>query len=592
MAGALDRDDRKLLILYGSQTGYAEDTARRIARQAWRRHFAVQVQAMDRTDRTAFFACDRPLVVFVCSTTGQGDEPDNMKKFWRVLLRKTIPHDALVGMRYAVFGLGDSSYQRFNFAAKRLHRRLAQLGATPVVERGDGDDQHYLGLDGALDPWLRDLWEALLHDFPLPRPIVPESVAPAASVDVSFDSSASLDPVDRPPVFPGTVAATLTQSERITAPDHFQDVRHLRFQIDGTLKWNPGDCAVLRPSNMAPDVDAFLAAAHWTDTADTPLHITPLSNTVLASWVPRTTTLRWLCTYYFDIGGIPKRSFFEMLFYFSQNPDERDRLHEFSSTAGQDDLHAYCMRPRRTVAEALADFPGSPIPVAYAFDVLPAIAERSFSISSDSLHTPAAVDLTVAVVEYKTMMHVMRRGVCTKWLAHMSTGTRVQLRIARGLMRLPPDSDTPLIMVGPGTGIAAFMAFIQHRRHVDPQSANYLFFGCRSEHKDFYYRTQLEQWCSEGCLHLFCAFSRDSADGSKVYVQDRIRDNGSLVWSLLSEQQASVYVSGNANRMPQDVRAAFVDVVTRHGDGLSADDAGEYIRAMEKSGRYQEECWY
>ncbi|KAJ1736562.1 NADPH-dependent diflavin oxidoreductase 1 [Coemansia sp. Benny D160-2] len=576
--------ERKLVVLYGSQTGYAEDAARRIGREAWRRHYAVQVAAMDHVERSLVFETEAAAILFVCSTTGQGDPPDNMRKFWRFLLRKTIPHDALRGKRVAVFGLGDSSYSGFNFAAKRLFRRLVQLGAVPLVPRGDGDDQHYLGVDGALDPWLQDLWTELERSHPLPRPIVPESVVPPPSADVALDGDIEMHGLGAPPEPPLTVAATLAESERITAQDHFQDVRRLRFETDDAVEWVPGDCAVLRPCNQARDVDAFLAAAGWTALADRRLRI---SGETVATWVPRTTTLRWLGTYYFDIGGVPRRSFFEMLRHFARTEAERERLCEFASTAGQDDLLTYCMRPRRTFTETLRDFRHTaPLPLEYAFDLVPPIAERSFSISS----ARGPVDLTVAVVTYKTVMRDARRGVCSTWLAQLKPGERVRMRLARGTMRPPPDPLTPAIMVGPGTGIAAFMAFM-HQRCALAQSPNYLFFGCRSEHKDFYYRSTLERWCAAGSLHLFCAFSRDNDPEKKVYVQHRIREQGALVWSLLDGRRACVYVSGNANKMPQDVRAAFVDVVAAHG-ARSADDAAEYVRAMERDGRYQEECWY
>ncbi|KAJ2628582.1 NAPDH-dependent diflavin reductase, partial [Coemansia sp. RSA 1694] len=341
--------ERKLVILYGSQTGYAEDTARRIARQAWRRHFVTQVQALDQADKHLVFSTTSP-VIFVCSTTGQGEEPDNMKRFWRFLLRKSIPHDALASLQFAVFGLGDSSYQKFNFPAKRLFRRLQQLGGSALVARGDGDDQHYLGVDGQLDPWLVSLWDELLARMPLPQPIIPESVVPDPTFDVSFcDGSEELPGGslgESPPE--NTYRAVLTVSERITAEDHFQDVRHLRFAVDcdaegreekGPAVWGPGDCAVLRPQNFDTDVDGFLAATGWTAHADRPLRIVPRTATRLSWDVPPRVTLRWLCTNYFDIMGVPRRSFFEMLSYFGLL-EEQDKLREFSSTSGQDDLLA------------------------------------------------------------------------------------------------------------------------------------------------------------------------------------------------------------------------------------------------------------
>ncbi|KAJ2321537.1 NAPDH-dependent diflavin reductase [Coemansia sp. Cherry 401B] len=581
--------ERRLLILYGSQTGYAKDTAYRISRQAWRRHFAVSVQSMDQADKWSVFTATHP-VIFVCSTTGQGEEPDNMRKFWRFLLRKSIPHDALSGLSFAVFGLGDSSYQKFNFPAKRLYRRLQQLGGTPIVGRGDGDDQHYLGLDGALDPWLQQLWAALLDRYPLPKPIVPDSVAPDPSCNIAFADGNDDDAVlnaNQAVLAAGTHLARLVSSDRMTAADHFQDVRHFRFELedpDDAPSWSPGDCAVLRPENLASDVDAFLEQMHWTDRADRPLEISPRSDSIIPEWIPRRTTLRWLCTAYFDIMAVPRRSFFEMLYYFSSSADEKERLYDFTTSEGQDELQTYCMRPRRTILEVLDDLPGSRVPLDYIFDVFPEIAERSFSISSASAATPGQVELTVAIVNYKTIMQKPRVGVCTKWLLNMAPGQMVGLRFASGTMALP-DSQTPVIMVGPGTGIAAFMSFIRDRI-IDSATANYLFFGCRSEHKDFLHHRQLHQWVDQGVLRLFCAFSRDQDE--KVYVQQRIREQGDLLWSLIAEQHAVVFVSGNANQMPDDVRQAFIDVAAAHG----VDDAAEYVQQMIKTGRYQEECWY
>ncbi|KAJ2158170.1 NAPDH-dependent diflavin reductase [Coemansia sp. RSA 552] len=586
--------ERKLLVLYGSQTGYAKDTAQRIARQGWRRHFAVRVEAMDaQTDRRAIFDAQYP-VVFVCSTTGQGEEPDNMKRFWRFLLRKALPHNALEQLQFAVFGLGDSSYQKFNFPAKRLFRRLQQLGAQAIVERGDGDDQHYLGMDGALDPWLDELWQELLRRYPLPRPVIPDEVAPDPSFDVAFATEGEWDHahVNQVEAAPDMFPARLVSSERLTAADHFQDVRHLRFGLAEVPEerpvWNPGDCAVVRPENPEADVSAALERMGWTEQADTPLRIVPHSQTVaeLPERVPRVTTLRWLFAHYFDIGAVPRRSFFEMLYYFSQSTNEKERLGEFSQGGdGQDELQTYCMRPRRTILEVLDDLPNSRVPLTYIFDVFPEIAERSFSISSAA---PADhVDLTVAIVDYQTIMQKPRVGVCTRWLAAMTPGELVHLRFARGTMHLPTDPAVPIMMVGPGTGIAAFMAFLECRI-ANGATENYLFFGCRSQEKDFLYRQRLEQWAAEGKLHLFCAFSRDQ--DTKVYVQQRIREQGQLVWQLLEDRGAAVYVSGNANRMPDDVRQAFTDVVAaRMG---SEEGASAYIRALAKSRRYQEECWY
>jgi sulfite reductase alpha subunit-like flavoprotein len=158
---------RRILILYGTQTGCAREVAERIGREVKTRClFRSRVIGLDEYDATNLIK--EPLIIFVVSTTGQGDTPDNMKSFWRFLLRKGLPLDALSHLSFVVFGLGDSSYVKFNFVGKRLFRRLVQLGGQPLLRRGDGDDQHPFGLDGELDPWLLELWKVLLERYPLP----------------------------------------------------------------------------------------------------------------------------------------------------------------------------------------------------------------------------------------------------------------------------------------------------------------------------------------------------------------------------------------------------------------------------------------
>lgn len=162
---------RKLTILYASQTGTAQDLAEYIWRESKRYHFIGTVMAMDKYDVTQLI--EEEFVVLVCSTTGQGEEPDNMKAFWKFLLRKSLPLDSLCGVNCAVLGLGDSGYEKFNFVAKRLNRRLQQLGANILIPIGLCDDQHDLGPSAVYDSWLNDLWKELLLHAPLPAGLAP-----------------------------------------------------------------------------------------------------------------------------------------------------------------------------------------------------------------------------------------------------------------------------------------------------------------------------------------------------------------------------------------------------------------------------------
>lgn len=223
--------EARLTILHGSQTGTATDVAKRIRKQAKLRHFTTVFLALN--DFTLENLATTNLIVFVVSTTGQGEEPDNMKIFWRTLLRRRLPPDALKHVDFAVLGLGDSSYQLFNFTAKRLNKRLVRLGATAFHPLGLADDQHELGFDGVADPWVSSLFDKLLEKFPLPDGVdllsqqgPPESTYSIELVDRVEDAAPEIsqDIVGVDPVFdadrPFLVSVLL--NERATAEDHFQ----------------------------------------------------------------------------------------------------------------------------------------------------------------------------------------------------------------------------------------------------------------------------------------------------------------------------------------------------------------------------------
>jgi len=231
---------RNLHILYGSQTGTAQDLAERIGREALRYLFDVKVVEMD--DFPIASLPDQHFIVFVCSTTGQGEEPDNMKNFWKFILRKDLPLESLSKLRFAVLGLGDSSYPKFNFAAKKLHKRLLQLGADGVMNPGLADDQHDLGPDAVVNPWLESFWQKTLLMFPIPAGLVPlnKNLLPPSkySVDViSEEDEASRDSSDpfndqliysmKKPYF-----STVKENKKVTTTNHFQDVRLISFNLN------------------------------------------------------------------------------------------------------------------------------------------------------------------------------------------------------------------------------------------------------------------------------------------------------------------------------------------------------------------------
>ncbi|KAI9030660.1 hypothetical protein CLU79DRAFT_694685 [Phycomyces nitens] len=597
-------EDRSLLVLYGSETGCAQDVAETISRQGKRRHFRTRVSAMDEYDKANLV--DETLVIFVCSTTGQGDEPNNMKKFWRFLLRKNLPHDILNGLNCAVFGLGDSSYQKFNYPAKKLYKRLIQLGANMIHSRGDGDDQHYMGLDGELIPWLKELWDNVDRQFPLPKDMtmIPEDILypfythSFALISNTLPPSFHIQFIDEGTTKKEKVPESYSEAEfdvvvkandRITAIDHFQDVRHIVLHNDSSLfTYEAGDTVSIMPQNLADEINQFLEQVDWAEHADRLIKIVPADpdRKIPTHW-PETMTFRDLFVYQLDVCGVPRRSFFEILSYFTTDPNHTERLREFTRPEGQDDMYAYCQRPRRTIAEILFDFKPFDIPLDYILDIFPPLQPRSYSIASSIRVHPNEMHLCIAIVKYKTKMRKIRRGVLTKWISTLVPGDIIKrVHLSKGSMNLPSPS-TPYIAIGPGTGIAPIRSFLEERV-LEHAKSNVLFVGCRNSEKDFLYGDRWKSYVADGYLTLFTAFSRDQDE--KIYVQDRLRENSSAIWDLVHNQHAKVMLCGSSDKMPAQVAFAFKQIFMKEG-GLDSEEAEGYFNMMIKTKQYQEECW-
>ncbi|KAF7653046.1 hypothetical protein LDENG_00088030 [Lucifuga dentata] len=587
-----------LLILYGSQTGTAQDTAQRIAWQAQRKRLQVQLLPLDSYNVANLIS--ESLVVFVCATTGQGDPPDNMKNFWRFVFRKSLPAGSLCRLDCAILGLGDSSYPKFNFVAKKLHKRLLQLGASMLLPVGLADDQHDLGSDAVIDPWLASFWEKVLTLYPSLAELIPlsedEPLPPTYVfhyVDVKEETGERLRiPTGQTvPSASHPFPARLLSNRRVTDVSHFQDVRHIEFDISGSnIEFAAGDVVMMRPCNAAEDVQELCQLLRLDPEARFILRAT--DGTAVPAGLPQPCTVRHLVESYLDIAAVPRRSFFELLSTFTTDKLEKDKLSEFNSAAGQDELHTYCNRVRRTALEVLADFPRTTevLKVDYLLDLFPQIQPRSFSIASSLKVHPHRLQILVAVVRYKTKMHKPRRGLCSTWLASLDPTAGdvfIPLWVKKGTLKFPKEKDTPVIMVGPGTGVAPFRSALQERI-AEGKTDNFLFFGCRSQDKDFYFRTEWEEMTKAGQLTVFTAFSRDQEE--KVYVQHRVKENAKLLWDLITRKHGCFYIAGNAKQMPASVREALQEAFQQEG-GVSAEEAERMLTAMEMTGKLQSETW-
>ena len=593
--------------------------------------------------------------IFIAATTGQGVEPDNMRRFWRFLMRKKLPTDSLSMLKYTVFGLGDSSYPKFNYSAKKLNNRIKQLGGTQFVPIGLADDQHKLGVDGAVEPWLASVWAGLLARYPLEpgTVVIPASKLPPPKYTITLVAPPAVPALA--PVSEGRAAAaagtareaqqaqpdrknpftsTLLVNRRITTADHFQDVRHLVWDIGGgtdggsgnaeiqyspgdvcnimpqnrrtvvkdilkMLNFNPEDCVLVTRQEMGPEVPKFFCNA--------------------STGEPEPRTLLDVCTLYLDIMAVPRRYVFELLSHFAAEPREKERLLEFATPTaeGQEGLYAYCNRMKRTPLEVFSDFPstqGGAVPLTYLLDIFLPLQARAFSISSSQTLHPNEIHLAVAIVKYKTRMSVPRVGVCTSWFQELDAGAgaggssaeggagaggsggagvvttggepvTAQLWVTKGTFKVPEQS-VPLVLVGPGTGCAPFRSILQ-QRVLDGATDNILFFGNRNRSGDYLYQDDWEAMVAKGRLKLFPAFSRDQDE--KVYVQHLIKQNAAVVWEAV-KNGGYFMIAGSSNRMPTDVLAALKAAVRSEG-GLGDAEADAFIKDMEKSKRLQQETW-
>ncbi|XP_053229587.1 NADPH-dependent diflavin oxidoreductase 1 isoform X3 [Podarcis raffonei] len=538
---------RRLLVLFGSQSGTAEDLAQRIGRQAARRRFRVRVSALD--DYPVAKLIEEPLAIFVCATTGQGDPPDNMKNFWRFLFRKKLPATSLSRLDYGVVGLGDSAYPKFNFVAKKLHKRLVQLGGCPLLPPALGDDQHDLGPDAAVDPWLADLWEKILALYPLPAGLdilSPDVVLPSRFtfrfLDDDGDQSEPPEPEPGPPCEARPFLARVLTNQRVTSQSHFQDVRLIELDVAGSgIQAAAGDVAMVAPSNAPEDVALFCRLLNLDP--ERRFVVQPAEEgAALPFPLPQPCTLGRLVEQHLDLARTPRRSFFELAAQLSPDAREREKLAEFASAPGQEELYAYCHRVRRTTLEVLRDFPrtASALPCRLLLDLLPRTRARSFSLASSPQALPGRIQILVAVVRYRTRLAKPRTGLCSNWLASL-----------------------------------------------DPAQGNFLFFGCRHQSHDFYFQDEWAELSARGFLSVFPAFSRDQDE--KVYVQHRILENQALVWDLV-QRGAWIYLAGSAKEVPDAVAAALRAVFQSQG-AMTATEAADFLAALERAGRFQSETW-
>ncbi|ODV80451.1 NADPH-ferrihemo protein reductase [Suhomyces tanzawaensis NRRL Y-17324] len=585
-------------ILYGSENGTAEDYARYL----WQRLQYLQLKpTLSTLDEYPLksLVTETKILIIVCSTTGQGELPLNARKFMKFLLKKKLPSDLLNHIKLTTFGVGDSSYTKFNYAVKKLHTRLHQLGCSELSPRCEADEMSAEGVDGFYKEWELKVIENIRSYFPDLVTISDDYLLPPlnpASYDELDDLLDELDlSLTRVQNDPDLHIGKIVSNVRLTDSDHFQDVRHVIIESE-ELKFLPGDTVGLYPINDDKSVELLIQLQpHWIPFADKPLHILGKVAAIDGGLISaEKLTLRSLFKYHLDIVAIPRRSFFMNLWHFTNasTPDgerEQEKLKEFGGFEDTEELYNYANRPRRLILETILEFQDNlEIPIRYIYDLFPKIRPRLFSIASKP--SPTQVELVVGIVEYKTMLRRIRRGLCSKWLKLVDSGDRIVFKTHRANLKytLPSVPNPPLIMIAPGTGIAPMKSIIEHVTGHEIDQQLHLFYGCRYSGKDLLFRELWNTLVDAQKLHFYPAFSRDENSTAK-YVQDRLFQEKALIGDLLLNQNAIIFVCGSSGKMPKQVRITLMEVLVH--TGMDEAQAGEYLLAMEDSGRYKEDVW-
>ncbi|AEP28963.1 assimilatory sulfite reductase (NADPH) flavoprotein subunit [Brumicola nitratireducens] len=537
-----------LTILYGSQTGNSKGVANSYKASALEQGYKANVVSM--SDYKPRQLKNETHLVVIVSTHGEGDAPDDAVELYEFLASKKAPK--LPNLKFAVVGLGDTSYEFFCQTGKDFESRLLALGATALVERLDCDVDY----ESVVADWTVSLNAKLKDEL---KPVVTEQVinlTPAANAVAE-----SLYNKKNP------FAASLSESLKITARDSVKDIRHIEVSLEGSgIVYKPGDALGVWFSNDEAMVQRILAAT--STNAEDKVLIAETEFTLLDALLNK---LELTLSYPGFVKKYQAQTAHQEL---AELMEDKAALREYLSVS--------------QIVDITEKFPAK-ISAQELVDALRPITPRLYSIASSQAEVEDEVHLTVAHIEYEANGFTHQGGASGFLSTRLKEGDKLNVYVENNdNFRLPSDPNTPIIMIGPGTGIAPFRAFMQERDAVEAEGKNWLFFGNPNFTQDFLYQTEWQGYLKSGLLSkISLAFSRDQAN--KIYVQDRLKENGKEVFDWL-EQGAHFYICGDALRMAKDVETTLLDLVAEHGNKTTA-EAKEYVTNLRKSKRYQKDVY-
>ncbi|CAG8152472.1 unnamed protein product [Penicillium salamii] len=636
----MDETNKNCVIFYGSQTGTAEDYASRLAKEGSQR-FGLKTMVADIEDydyeNLDKFPEDK-VAFFVLATYGEGEPTDNAVEFYQFFTGEDVAFESgaaaedspLSAMKYVAFGLGNNTYEHYNAMVRQVDTALSKLGAQRIGTAGEGDDGAGTMEEDFL-AWKEPMWAALTDAMGLQeREATYEAVFSVTedelktpedeSVYLGEPTSAHREGAAKGPYSAHNpfIAPIVESSELFSVKD--RNCLHMEISIAGSnLSYQTGDHIAVWPTNAGAEVDRFLEVFGITDKRHSVISIKGIDVTAKIP-IPTPTTYDAAVRYYMEACAPVSRQFVSTLAAFA--PDEESKAEIVRLGNDKDYFHEKITNQCFNIAQALQSITSKPftaVPFSLLIEGLNKLQPRYYSISSSSLVQKDKISITAVVesVRLPGASHMVK-GVTTNYLLALKqkqngdpqpdphgltysiTGPRnkydgihVPVHVRHSNFKLPSDPSKPIIMVGPGTGVAPFRGFIQERAALaakgEKVGTTLLFFGCRKSDEDFIYQDQFKIWQDQmgDSLKIVTAFSREGSE--KVYVQHRLKENATLVSELL-KQKANFYVCGDAANMAREVNLVLGHIIAEQR-GMPAERGEEMVKHMRSSGSYQEDVW-
>ncbi|XP_048015683.1 P450 (cytochrome) oxidoreductase b [Megalobrama amblycephala] len=604
----MKKTGKNIVVFYGSQTGTAEEFSNRLAKDAHRygmKGMAADPEEYDMGELSRLAEIDNSLAIFCMATYGEGDPTDNAQDFYDWLQEGDAD---LSGVKYTVFALGNKTYEHYNATGKYVDKRLAELGAQRIFDLGMGDDDGNLEEDFV--SWREQFWPAVCEHFGV------EATGEESSIrqyELKVHTDLNMNKIytgelgrlksfenQKPPFdSKNPFLAPVTVNRKLNKGGE-RHLMHLELDITGSkIRYESGDHVAVYPINdtaivnrigdiLGVDLDTVISLNNL-DEESNKKHPFPCP-----------TTYRTALTHYLDITNPPRTNVLYELAQYATDPKDQENMRKMASSSpeGKALYQSWVLESCRNILAILEDLPSLRPPIDHLCELMPRLQARYYSISSSSKVYPNSIHICAVVVEYETKTGRVNKGVATNWLknkmptdnGHKAT---VPMYIRKSQFRLPFKSTNPVIMIGPGTGIAPFIGFIQERGWLKEQGKDVgetvLYFGCRHKNEDFLYQEELEKFEKTGVLTtLNVAFSRDQAQ--KVYVQHLLKNSKETVWKLIHTDNAHIYICGDARNMARDVQNAFYEIAEELG-GMSRTQAVDYIKKLMTKGRYSQDVW-